>query len=124
VTPNAFIDMGTSLDRVDFNDALMFLQELLGARVRLEHNHFASFFGLSLEARLDRIETLPPDNKAIRVVLDNCVEFFLDPDNVNVSMASDLGQCRVWVEFQFIAGQILLIERAVEAGRGPSTQGT
>ena len=64
---------------IDFTDALLRLQALIGTDVNVTINYDGRFFGCGLAGRLDRVATFPPDNTAIKVVLQDDQGFFLDP---------------------------------------------
>ncbi len=54
---------------IDFSDALAHLQTLLGRRVRALVNVDGTFVGCVLEGELERVATLPPDNRAVNLVI-------------------------------------------------------
>jgi hypothetical protein len=69
---------------IDFTDALRCLQKWIGTEVDVTINYDdGRFFGCGLAGRLDRVETFPPDNSAIKVVLQDDRGFFLDPADVD-----------------------------------------
>jgi hypothetical protein len=54
---------------IDFDEALDYLQGMLGREVKVLVNDYCRFFGCGFEGTLERVETLPPDDTAVRVVL-------------------------------------------------------
>jgi hypothetical protein len=68
-----------SMRPIDFTDALVRLHALIGADVSVSITSAGRFLGCGLSGRLDRVETFPPDNSAIKVVLEDGQGFFLDP---------------------------------------------
>ena len=54
---------------IEFTDALAWFQGRIDREVRVLVNHHGHFFGCGMQGRLVRVETLPPDNSAIRVVV-------------------------------------------------------
>lgn len=64
---------------ITFRDALLHLQALIGAEINVTMNYDGHFFGSGFAGRLDRVDTFPPDNSAIKVVLQDNHGFFLDP---------------------------------------------
>ena len=64
---------------IAFTDALLRLQALIESEVKVEINFYGQFFGCGFAGELARVETLPPDQSAIKVVLDGGQGFFLDP---------------------------------------------
>ena len=68
---------------IHFTDALLRLHALIGADVSVSINSDDRFFGCGLSGRLDRVETFPPDDSAIKVVLADGQGFFLDPTDTN-----------------------------------------
>jgi len=112
-----------SLREVSFTDALSRLQAMLGDRVRVEENHYTRFYGVAIEAGLERVETLPPDNNAIRIVLDNEAEFYLDPDEVRTYLGGGFAVGPTWIEFRFPQGPTLLMEHEPRDEPGASDHG-
>jgi hypothetical protein len=111
--PGALPDM-EPLREIAFTDALVRLQDMLEAKVKIELNQLSRFFGIGIEAHLVRVETLPPDHVAIRFVLDNHTQFYLDPDQVKTSLGGGFDIGPTWIEFELPEGPTLLIERNVE----------
>ncbi len=122
MTPNPLPRMVLE-EPVAFVVALHRLQSMLEKRVLVELNHFGSFFGCGLEGALERVETLPPDNTSIRVVLSGGGGFFVDPADVETYLITDGETGSTWLEFQLRSGPTLVIreddhELLAEAGDG------
>jgi hypothetical protein len=79
----------------DFKDALVHLQTLLGRRVRVLLNVHGTFAGCVLEGKLDQVESLPPDSRAVNLVIAGHQGVVLDPEELDVLLVSDPapGQC-------------------------------
>jgi hypothetical protein len=75
------------LRQVEFTEALAHLQSLIGTQVKATFNLYGRFLGGGIEGRLDRVETLPPDDVAISLVFDEGQGLFLDPAEVEVFIA-------------------------------------
>lgn len=108
MTPNPLQRMDIE-EPVAFVAALRRLQAMLEKPVQVELNHFGSFFGCGLEGTLERVETLPPDNTSIRVVLSGGGGFFVDPADVETYLITDRDTGSTWLEFQLRSGPTLLI---------------
>jgi hypothetical protein len=94
---------------IEFTDALAWFQGHIDDEVRVLVNHHGHFFGCGLQGRLRRVETLPPDNSAIRIVVGAGEGLFLDPDDVTASLGGGAsGQS--WLEFQTVFGPIVTVE--------------
>jgi len=90
--------MGDDL-AIGFDEALRVLQGLLGKRVRALVNVHGSFVGCVLEGELDRVETLPPDNRAVNLVIAGSQGVVLDPEDVEVLRVGDTAQGQGALEF-------------------------
>lgn len=91
---------------IEFVDALLQLQGLLGQYVNVEVTESPHFFGCQIEGDLDRVVTLPPDNTSIFVeVGDSC--FFLDPEPVKAYVPAANPAA---VEFRHERGPVIIIE--------------
>lgn len=110
MTPDPLTGM-ESLREIEFTDALARMQEMLGCEVRLELNQYERFLGLTSIGRLERVETLPPDDRAVRLVFDNGTMLFLDPDQVRSWLGGAFPPGPTWVEFHVPDGPILALER-------------
>ncbi|MFN8215697.1 MAG: hypothetical protein U0R71_03790 [Solirubrobacterales bacterium] len=100
-----------SLREIAFTDALLRMQGMLGCEVKLELNQYERFLGLCSLARLQRVETLPPDDRAVRLVFDNGTTFFLDPEEVRSRLGGGFEVGPTWIEFHVPDGPIVAIER-------------
>lgn len=121
MTPNPLPRMVLE-EPVAFVVALRHLHAMLEKKVLVELNHFGCFFGCGLEGVLERVETLPPDNTSIRVVLTGG-GFFIDPADVETYLITDGEAGSTWLEFQLPSGPTLVIreddhELLAEAGDG------
>lgn len=94
---------------IEFTDALAWLQGQIDREVRVLVNHHGRFFGCGMQGRLRRVETLPPDNSAIRVVVGAGEGLFLDPEDVTASLGGEASG-RSWLELQTGFGPIVTIE--------------
>ena len=110
MTPDPFAGM-ESLREIVFTDALLRMQGMLGCEVKLELNQYERFLGLCSLARLERVETLPPDDRAVRLVFDNGTTFFLDPEEVRSWLGGGFEVGPTWIEFHVPDGPIVALER-------------
>lgn len=110
MTPDPLTGM-ESLREIAFTDALLRMQDMLGCEVKLELNQYERFLGLVLTARLERVETLPPDDRAVRLLFDNGTTFFLDPDEVRSWLGGGFLIGPSWIEFHVPDGPIVALER-------------
>lgn len=104
------------LQRIEFTEALLCLQGLIGTRVKATFNLFGRFSGFGVEARLERVETLPPDHTAISIVLDQEQGFFLDPAEFESFLARGHRGEDEWLEFRFGPSASLVLARSTDAG--------
>lgn len=100
---------------IGFTDALGRLQRMLGVQVKVEVNEYSRFFGCGFEGVLERVETLPPENTAIRLVLSGGAGFYLDPEEVQTFVGGDFAEAPTWLEFQLKAGPAVAIGPAEDA---------
>ncbi|MEZ4588706.1 MAG: hypothetical protein R2909_20200 [Gemmatimonadales bacterium] len=101
---------------VEFTGALSWLQGRIGREVSVSLNHHGHFFGCGLRGELQRVETLPPDDVAIRIVVGAGEGLFLDPEDVTALIGGEAGG-RSWLEFQTVFGPVVTVE---VVDRGPS----
>jgi hypothetical protein len=64
--------------RISFAEALATLQAMLGRQVNVEFNDHDRFVGCGFSGKLERVQTLPPDHSAVRIVVSDG-SLFLDP---------------------------------------------
>jgi hypothetical protein len=95
-----------------FEEALRHLHGLLGQRIKVTVNDYGRFFGCGFEGALERVETLPPDDKVVRVVLGGGGGLFLDPTDVEVFMGREDPLAIPSLEFQVFSGSTVTIEMA------------
>ena len=97
---------------IDFPDALAQLQALLGHEVRAFVNLHDSFGGCVIEGELARIETLPPDAEAIRLVIAERQSIVLDPLDVDALLVGDPASGEGAIEFHLASRGVVRLERA------------
>jgi hypothetical protein len=103
VNPDRWRAMEDVLRPIPFLAALERLQGMLGSTVSVQLNDYGSFFGCGFEGTLERVESMPPGDRAIRVVLSGGAGFFLDPNQV-MSFLSEGTQGLGCLEFQSSPG--------------------
>lgn len=108
MTPNALRGMDV-LRPIEFTDALAWLQARFGQEVRVSLNHHGHFFGCGLQGTLQRVETLPPDNEAIRIVVGVGEGLFLDPVDVIAAVGGGSSN-QSWLEFRTPFGPVVTVE--------------
>lgn len=96
---------------IEFTAALAWFQGRIGWEVRVLVNHHGHFFGCGMQGTLRRVETLPPDNAAIRVVVGAGEGLFLDPEDVTAWLGGGAGG-ESWLELQTGFGPLVTIEVA------------
>lgn len=102
------------MDRVvaiEFSDALVQLQALIGRGVRVFLNLHGSFGGCVIEGELARIEMLPPDDEAIKLVIGERQSIVLDSLEVDVLLVGEVaGQGAI--EFHLPSRVVVRLESA------------
>jgi hypothetical protein len=91
-----------------FLDALLRMQAMLGAHVKVTLNEYGCFFGCGFEGKLKRVESMPGSKAGICVVLDGGAGFFLDPEDCQ-AMLVDCGDVW-WLEFHRPIGPVVAIQ--------------
>ena len=84
---------------------------MIGTQIKATVNLYGQFFGGGWESKLNRVETLPPDNEAISFVVDERSGFYLDPADTEVYVGSGSTQSS-WLEFRLAFGVSVVVERA------------
>jgi hypothetical protein len=101
------------LGPVHFNEALRHLHGVLGLEIKVTVNDYGRFFGCGFGGLLERVETLPPDDTAVRVVLRGDAGFFLDPADVEVFVGGGFSAGPTWLEFRVVCGPTITVEAVV-----------
>jgi hypothetical protein len=99
-----------NLRSIGFNEALRHLQGMLGLEVKVTVNDYGRFFGCGFEGDLERVQTLPPDDTAVRLVLGGGAGFFLDPADVEVFVSGGFSEGATCLEFRLAAGATVTVE--------------
>lgn len=97
---------------IEFSEALVQLQALLGQQVRALVNIHGTFAGCMIEGKLERVDTLPPDNRAICLVIAGSQQIVLDPDETDALLAGDLNRDKGSLEFYLPSRVVARLERA------------
>lgn len=97
---------------IEFADALSRLQGLLGQELRVQFHFRGTFAGAVMEGRLTRVRTLPPDDCAVAILLDDRQSLILDPIDTDVLLVTDHREHRRWIEFHLPSGVAANVERA------------
>jgi hypothetical protein len=108
VRPSALGGMEV-LRPIEFTDALAWLQEAIGREVSVVLNHHGRFFGCGMLGELRRVETLPPDDSAIRIVVGRGEGLFLDPVDVSAFLGGEVAEDG-WLEFRTAFGSVVTVE--------------
>jgi len=109
LTPSSRMD---GIRTIDFADALRRLQGLLGQEMRVLIGFHGTFGGATMEGRLTRVRTLPPDHSAVSIMLDDRQSLLLDPIDTEVLLVDDARARRRWLEFHLPSGVVATLERA------------
>lgn len=96
---------------INFSDALAQLQDLLDHRVRALVNIHGTFAGCVIEGELERVETLPPDNCAVNLMIAAHQGIVLDPEDVEVLLVADSACGQDWLEFHLLSRVVVRLER-------------
>ena len=62
-----------------------------------------------MQGRLRRVETLPPDDSAIRIVVGRGEGLFLDPEDVSAFLGGEVAELS-WLEFRTTFGSVVTVE--------------
>jgi hypothetical protein len=108
VTPSALGDMEV-FRPIEFTEALAWLQEAIGREVSVVLNHHGRFFGCGMQGQLRRVETLPPDDSAIRIVVGRGEGLFLDPADVSAFLGGKVAELG-WLEFRTTFESVVTVE--------------
>ena len=95
---------------IEFADALGRLQGLLGRELRVLVHFHGTFAGAAMQGRLSRVQTLPPDNEAVSILLDDRQSLLLDPIDTEVLLVDDRREGRWWLEFHLPSGVMAQVE--------------
>jgi hypothetical protein len=97
---------------IDFADALGRLQGLLGRELHVLVSFRGTFGGAAMQGRLSRVETVPPDEQAVNILLDDRQGLMLDPVDTEVLLVEDPRTGHWWLEFHLPSGVMALVEEA------------
>ena len=98
---------------ITFTDALVRLQGMIGSQVKVIVNHYGHFFGCGFEGELECVQTLPPDDIAVRLVVGAGGGLFLDPGCVDAFIGGGgAGEGQGCLEFHLSGGAAVTIEAA------------
>lgn len=103
---------------LEFTAALGYLQGLIGIEINVVLNAYGQFFGAGFTGRLLRVETLPPDHAAIRLVLGGGHGVFLDPADIEASLSRGNGDEEL-LEFHATFGVTVTVE-AISSEQRPA----
>jgi hypothetical protein len=103
--------MGGNVAAIEFEDALWRLKDLLGRPVRVLANFRGTFGSCVLQGELTRIESLPPDDSAVNILLDDRQGVTIDPIDAEAWLAELDDGREWWVEFHLPSGVVISIER-------------
>jgi hypothetical protein len=95
---------------IEFTDALARLQTMLGRELRVLVNFHGSFGGCTMQGRLTRVQTLPPDDSAVNILLEDRHGLLLDPIDTEVILVDDGRNTRRWLEFHLPSGVVAMVE--------------
>ena len=123
MTPSAYWGMDGKITTIEFEDALWRLKDLLRQPVRVLANFHGTFGSCSMEGELTRIETLPPDDSAVNVLLDDRQGVTIDPIDTEVLLAEPADGRDWWIEFHLPSGVVISIERDAAEAAGSSGAG-
>lgn len=123
MTPNAYCFMEGNVATIEFEDALWRLKDLLRQRVRVLANFRGTFGSCALQGVLTRIETLPPDDSAVNILLDDRQGVTIDPIDAEALLAEPDDGREWWIEFHLPSGVVISIERDSSEAAGSTGAG-
>jgi hypothetical protein len=95
---------------IEFPAALAEMQGMIGKTVLVTLSLGELFFGAAFRARLELVETMPPDESAVVLRFEHGEAVPLDPDEVEVFLGGRVEGHPRWLEFQIHRGPILRLE--------------
>lgn len=95
---------------IDFTEALALLQAALDRTVKVTINDPERFLGCGFQGQLERVETLRPDDVAVRLVLDRGASLYLDPADVSTIYMRDPSSEWTALDFQVASGPAITVE--------------
>jgi len=95
---------------IEFTDALLRLQGMIGSEIKVILNHYGHFFGCGFEGELECVQTLPPDDTAVRLVIAGGGGLFLDPADLEVFIGGSVVDGARWLEFHLSCGAAVTLE--------------
>ena len=101
-------DMGI-VTRIEFAEALLRLQDLIDAEVRVLVNFHGTFGSCLIEGRLTLVQTLPPDDEAITLLIDDRQAVLLDPIDTEVLLVGE-GTGEESLDFHLLSGVVIRLE--------------
>jgi hypothetical protein len=102
---------------IEFADALGRLQGLLGRELRVLVHFHGTLGGVAMQGRLSRVQTLPPDDESVSILLDDRQSLLLDPIDTEVLLVDDPREGRWWLEFHLPSAVMALVEEADPSAR-------
>ena len=109
LTPSSSVN---AVRKIEFVDALGRLQSLLGQELRVLVNFRGTFGGATMEGRLTRVQTLPPENSAVNILLEDRQGLLLDPIDTEMLLVDERGGRRWCLEFHLPSGVAIVLEPA------------
>lgn len=123
MTPGAYRHMDGDIVTIDFEDALWRLKVLLGQPVRVLANFRGTCGSCALQGVLTRIETLPPDDSAVNILLDDRQGVTIDPTDTEALLAEPEDGREWWIEFHLPSGVVISIEPDSSEAAGSTATG-
>jgi hypothetical protein len=113
--------MDGNVGTIEFEEALWRLKDVQGQPVRVVAAFRGTFGSCALQGELTRIETLPPDESAVTILLDNCQAVTIDPIDTEALLAEPDDGREWWIEFHLPSGVVISIERDTSEAAGSTS---
>lgn len=110
MSPTPLYGMGV-VTKIEFTDALARLQGMLGQDVQVLVNFHGTFGGCTLRGQLTRVQTIPPDNSAVSLLIDERQTVTLDPLDTETFLVSAQDGRGESLDFHLPSGVAITLER-------------
>ena len=115
------VDAQTGVDSqplrpIEFATALAELQGMIGETVLVTLSVGELFCGVAFRSRLERVETMPPDDSAVVLRFEHDEAVPLDPKEADAYIGGSHAGWPRWLEFRLLGGVLVRAESDSAAG--------